>query len=75
MDELERAYQMLECFGVPRGRAKTVANGIDVLATRYRKDLFAYEMEVNRLKVKCNSYAKRLVNDGYDDVKWEVTTV
>ena len=75
MDEVERAYQMLECFGVPRGRAKTVANGIDVLATRYRKSILASEMEINRLKITCNSYAKRLVNEGHDDVEWELTTL
>ena len=32
-----------------------------------------YEKEIHRLKVKCNSYAKRLVNEGFDDVEWEVT--
>jgi len=28
--------------------------------------------EIERLKIKCNSYAKRLVLEGYDDVVWEV---
>lgn len=36
--EIERAYQMLEACGVPRERAKNLANGIDVLATRFRRD-------------------------------------
>lgn len=36
--DIERAFQVLETYGVPRARAKTVANGIDVLATRYHRD-------------------------------------
>jgi len=27
--------------------------------------------EIYRLKVKCNTYAQRLVKEGYDDVEWE----
>ena len=38
--QIERAFQMLEACGVPRERAKTVANGIDVLATRLNRDEF-----------------------------------
>lgn len=29
--------------------------------------------EIYRLKVKCNSYAERLVREGFDDIEWEVT--
>lgn len=29
--------------------------------------------EIERLKIKCNQYAKRLVNLGEDDVSWEVS--
>ena len=36
--ELERGYQQLELRGVPRERAKSIGNGIDVLATRYEKE-------------------------------------
>jgi len=32
--QLEKAFQVLESLGVPRERAKTVANGIDVYASR-----------------------------------------
>src|ERR1700722_731561 len=35
--ENERAFQMLECLGVPQERAKTVSNGIDVYATRMNR--------------------------------------
>src|SRR5215831_17223826 len=37
--DAERAYQMLEVNGVPRERAKSVANGIDVLIVRMGKEL------------------------------------
>ena len=29
--------------------------------------------EIYRLKVKCNTYAQRLVLEGHDDVEWERT--
>lgn len=31
------AFDMLSLYGVPKGRAKNVANGIEVLATRFRR--------------------------------------
>lgn len=37
--QVERAFQMLEMNGVSRERAKYVSNGIDVLATRMRRDI------------------------------------
>lgn len=49
---IERAYQMLEANGVPRKRAKSVANGIDVLATRFRKAEVAQENEALRKTVE-----------------------
>lgn len=42
--ERDRAYSMLEANGVPRERAKSVANGIDVLVTRFCK----YEQSAER---------------------------
>jgi len=30
--------------------------------------------EIYRLKVKANTYASKLVLEGFDDVEWEVTT-
>ena len=44
--EIERAYQMLSVYGVTKERAKSVSNGIDVLATRYRKEIHMLEMEI-----------------------------
>lgn len=38
-NEIERAYQILEVNGVPRGRARNIANGIDVLVTRMERGL------------------------------------
>lgn len=46
--ELEKAYQMLELNGVPRERAKSVANGIDVLASRFDKQNHFYEQALAR---------------------------
>jgi len=43
--ESERAFSMLSVYGVTKERAKTVSNGIDVLATRYRKDRNGFEGE------------------------------
>lgn len=50
--EIRRAFDMLGLHGVPEGRAGTVANGIDVLATRYRKDFdsLRYELTSEREK-------------------------
>jgi hypothetical protein len=36
--ELRNAFSILEAHGVPMERAKTVANGIDVLFTRMNKE-------------------------------------
>ena len=41
--ELERAFAMLTMHGVPKERAKTVANGIDVLMTRVDREIKAIE--------------------------------
>jgi hypothetical protein len=47
--EVERAYQMLEVHGVPRGRARTVANGIDVLFTRFSREINDTRTQAARL--------------------------
>jgi hypothetical protein len=46
--DLDRAYQILELHGVPRERAKSVANGIDVLASRFDKQNHFYEQALAR---------------------------
>ena len=47
--QIELAFSMLSMNGVPKERASSIANGIDVLATRYRKAAIDYEVELNRL--------------------------
>ena len=37
--EINRAYDYLSACGVPKNRAGTLCNGIDVLVTRYRKEI------------------------------------
>jgi len=50
--EVRRAFDMLGLHGVPEIRTGTVSNGIDVLATRYRKDSdsLRYELAAEREK-------------------------
>ena len=50
MDEVERAYQMLEVYGVSRKRAGSVAFWIDVLATRLQKEIAALNAMVASLR-------------------------
>lgn len=47
--ELNRAYQVLETLGIPRSRARNIPNGIDVLATRYSREVEAQRQEIARL--------------------------
>lgn len=48
--EIDRAYSMLEAHNVPRERAKSIANGIDVLTTRYGKAETCWNMERSALR-------------------------
>ena len=41
-----RAFSTLEVYGVPRERARSVSNGIEVLATRYRRERQALVAEI-----------------------------
>lgn len=54
--ELERneaaAFTMLEMLGVPKERARSVHNGIDVLSTRWRKADSAAEARIAELEQK-----------------------
>ena len=38
-EEIKRAYDYLSACGVPKERAGSLHNGIDVLATRFRKEI------------------------------------
>jgi hypothetical protein len=46
----QRAFNMLAICGVPKDRARTVENGIDVLATRYNKEIHFMRVEIDSLK-------------------------
>jgi hypothetical protein len=48
--ECARTLVMLAANGVPEGRARTPHNGVDVLATRYRRSEDAHEAEIARLR-------------------------
>lgn len=48
--EIERAFSILESYGVSRERAGSVSNGIDVLVTRMRKEIMSKEYEISDLK-------------------------
>jgi len=47
-DEIERSFQMLESLGVSRDKAGTVSNGIDVLATRYHKEIAGLRHDISK---------------------------
>lgn len=49
--QLNRAFSMLEMNGVPKSRARYVCNGIDVLATRFRKEVSTLEAQLARFEV------------------------
>lgn len=38
-EQLDRAYSVLELYGVPKERARSVANGIEVLVTRCNRQI------------------------------------
>jgi len=79
--DLELAYQVLESYGVSRGRAKSVHNGIEVLATRLRKentvqsaersdaDRFRFWFSLEAKSVDINEYI-RGVRDGWNLDQW-----
>jgi hypothetical protein len=39
VSDLDRAYQTLEIYGVPKNRAKSVSNGIQVLVSRMDNEI------------------------------------
>lgn len=55
--DLDKAFSMLEVYGVPRQRARYVSNGIDVLGTRFNKEINFREQERNRLLAIVKEYA------------------
>lgn len=53
LQEYKQACSMLNAYGVTNERAKTLANGIDVLATRFRKEINCILQEYP-IKVEAN---------------------
>lgn len=52
-EELERAYTMLDHYGVPKERAKNLPNGIMVLMTRMDREVYALRHERGVLQKIC----------------------
>ena len=52
----ERAFSMLESYGVSRERAKSVATGIGVLATRYEKEIELWKFACAAHEERANIY-------------------
>ena len=46
----ERAFNMLEHFGVPKTRARYVSLGIEVLVSRYDKEVYFLNAELSKVK-------------------------
>lgn len=59
-ESVERAFGMLEAYGVSRKRAKDVANGIEVLMTRIRKSDRLEAMRFADLQAKHDALLERL---------------
>ncbi len=55
---INRAFSILQSYGVPKGRAVTVDNGIEVLATRYRKEIAGNEYAIYDLKAAVSELHK-----------------
>jgi hypothetical protein len=55
--DADRAFSMLEANGVPRERDKSVANGIDVLSTRFRREIRALEEVIASLRAAIEAEA------------------
>ncbi len=67
----KRAYDTLSILGVPKERAISVANGIEVLSTRYRKEQAGYEYNkkqaVKEEREECALICDNLQMDYWDD--------
>jgi len=50
MSDIDRMFSVLAAYGVPRERARTVENGIEVLMARTRKESTALEQRILALE-------------------------
>jgi len=65
-NQVDRAFSMLEANGVPRTRAKYVSNGIDVLATRFSKQVNELQQSnIHNVELTATEYAEYIL-DHYD---------
>lgn len=60
-NQSDRAFSMLELFGVPKTRARYVSLGIEVLVSRYDKEVHFLNAEISDLKMILRE-AERLAN-------------
>jgi len=54
--EIDNAFGMLHIYGVTKERAGSIANGIEVLAARYRKESMSQQAEIERLRSERDHY-------------------
>ena len=64
---IDRAYKVLNGYGVPKQRAKSVSNGIQVLVSRMDKEIWFLQQEIGRLKEKLKFPAVHDVKEFYKD--------
>ena len=57
--EVDRAYSMLGMNGIPKERAKSISNGIEVLSTRYRREIIALESQLKEAQI-CKADSEQL---------------
>jgi hypothetical protein len=63
--QVDKAYAVLETLGVPRERARSIANGIMVLSQRHQREVTALRPESERLRLLLRPYCKHQ-GDLYD---------
>lgn len=82
-DQLDQAFSMLSLCGVPKQRAKYVVTGIDVLATRFRKEVQSLHIANSQLETEVRELSRYTEDEpedklevmGYDLLEHENTTL
>lgn len=67
MSDIDKSFQILGLYGVPRERAKTVHNGIEVLITRLARENEAIRANAESDRALLEDAVKML-----DDVAWKL---
>ena len=65
--EVERGFSRLEAYGVPQERARTIANGIEVLKSRMAKLQNATHFELSMLRIAGEKLIALMDEVGYPD--------